>query len=75
MYVQNLLEMNQEEICNLLFEKKASVYICGGTEMGRAVMKTLAKMIANYLKLNLIQSAQKIEELEKQKKIIKELWG
>ena len=43
--------------------------------MGKNVLKKLSQITAKHLGINLIQSAIKIEEMEKNKKIIKELWG
>jgi len=74
-YVQDLFDSHKEELIQLIFEKNATVYICGATEMGKAVLKKLSQLAAAHYKCNLIQSALKVEELEKSKKVIKELWG
>ena len=43
--------------------------------MGKSVMGKLAELAASYYKIELKEAQVKIEELEKAKKIIKELWG
>jgi len=43
--------------------------------MGKAVMKKLIEFAAAYYKVDLTEAQKKIEELEKEKRIIKELWG
>jgi len=74
-YVQQLIAQEKEELLKLIFQKNATIYLCGSTEMGKQVMKEFSKLAAAHFKCNLIQSAIKIEEMEKQKRIIKELWG
>jgi NADPH-ferrihemoprotein reductase len=73
-YVQDVLTQNGPEIGKFLFEQKGTLYICGAIKMGESVKKALSKIAAAHFKINLIQSQIRIEEMEKNKKIIKELW-
>ena len=43
--------------------------------MGKSVLAKLSEIAASYYKIELTEAHVKIEELEKNKKIIKELWG
>lgn len=43
--------------------------------MGKAVIKRLAEIVSLYYNISLNEGEQKIIEMEKQKKINKELWG
>jgi len=74
-YVQDVIMRNKEEMMKLLFESNAVFYMCGSMSMGKSVMGKLAELAASYYKIELKEAQVKIEELEKAKKIIKELWG
>jgi len=43
--------------------------------MGKSVIGKLTELAATYYKIELKEAQAKIEELEKGKRIIKELWG
>jgi len=58
-----------------IFENEGTFYICGGMGMGKAVVKKLVEFAMNHYKLDFAAATNKIEEMEKKKKIIKELWG
>jgi NADPH-ferrihemoprotein reductase len=47
-YVQHLLEKQSESIWKLLFEEKAHIYVCGGTNMGNDVHAVLLKIVKQY---------------------------
>jgi len=74
-YVQDLIEKHQDIISKDLFEKNMTFYICGGMGMGKAVIKKLIDCAAAYYKIEVTEATKKIEDMEKKKKIIKELWG
>ena len=74
-YVQDVIMRNKEEMMKLLFESNAVFFMCGSMSMGKSVMGKLAELAASYYKIELKEAQGKIEELEKAKKIIKELWG
>eukprot|EP01084_Bolivina_argentea_P214474 364087_1 len=44
-YVQHLIEENQEKLWKLIHEKQAKIYVCGGVAMGRAAGKRLLKYL------------------------------
>jgi NADPH-ferrihemoprotein reductase len=74
-YVQDLVIKNKEEIANSLFEQNGIFYICGSMAMGKAVIAKLSEIAANFYKIDAAEGHKKVEELEKSKRIIKELWG
>jgi len=74
-YVQDLLEKNKDNVIVDIFEKEGSFYICGSMGMGKAVVKKLIDFAMSHYKMDLTTATHKIEEMEKTKKIIKELWG
>ncbi len=43
--------------------------------MGKAVVKKLIDFAMSHYKIDLAKATHKIEEMEKAKKIVKELWG
>jgi len=74
-YVQDLILKNKDKMCEVLFELNGVFYICGSTAMGKAVMARLVELAAGHYKIEQEEAKAKIEELEKSKRIIKELWG
>lgn len=43
--------------------------------MGKSIVKKLAEFAAVHYKIDITEATKKIEEMEKNKRIIKELWG
>jgi NADPH-ferrihemoprotein reductase len=74
-YVQDLIQKNREEMNKLLFEQGGVLYICGSMAMGKSVIGKVADLAASYYNIDSNEAQIKVEELEKNKKIIKELWG
>lgn len=74
-YVQDLLVQNKDQTIKLLFESNAVFYMCGSMAMGKDVIGKLGELAASYYNVDLKEGQKKIEEMEKAKKIIKELWG
>jgi NADPH-ferrihemoprotein reductase len=74
-YVQDLIQKNREQMNQLLFEQNGVMYICGSMAMGKSVLAKIADLAASYYKIDANEAQSKVEELEKTKKIIKELWG
>jgi len=74
-YVQDLIGKNKYEMTKLLFESGAVLYICGSMAMGKSVTMKLAELAAGHYGVEAKEAEEKIGELEKNKKIIKELWG
>jgi sulfite reductase alpha subunit-like flavoprotein len=74
LYVQKLMEKNQEEIKAYLLEKEAVFYICGSEKMGRDVNNVFISIIKKtgvtpYAAMN------KIKTMEKAGRIMKEIYG
>jgi len=74
-YVQDLIQKNREQMSQLLFEQGGVLYICGSMSMGKSVLGKVADLAASYYKIDANEAQSKVGELEKNKKIIKELWG
>jgi NADPH-ferrihemoprotein reductase len=74
-YVQDLIQKNGEQMSQLLFEQNGTLYICGSMAMGKSVLAKVAELAASHYKIDLKEAHSKVEELEKNKKVIKELWG
>jgi len=58
----------------LFYGKNGKIYICGATKMGDDVKKALGTVTQSFFNIKPIPSIVKLEEMEKQKRIIKELW-
>lgn len=52
-------------IMKVVFEQKGSVYLCGNTKMGLDVQHLLKEFIGE----------EEFKNLEKEKRLVKELWG
>lgn len=64
-YVQDLLRERKELIVDVLMNRKGNFYICGNTKMGMDVQNLLKEFIGHEV----------YTQVEKDKRIIKELWG
>jgi sulfite reductase alpha subunit-like flavoprotein len=65
-YVQDLMRKEREMLRDLLSqEKKGHIYLCGSTKMGQDVQALLKDMFGE----------EGFKRLEKEKRLIKELWG
>lgn len=72
-YVQHLIEENQEELWTLIDEKGAMVFVCGGTAMGGAVRDTFKRIFTFYDKGK--DGAAYLDQMLKDEMYIQELWG
>lgn len=43
--------------------------------MGKSVVKKLVEFAASHYKIEMNEATKKVEDMEKSKRIIKELWG
>jgi len=73
-YVQHKLMEEKDLIIDSILHQKCNVYICGGVSMGNDVIKTIQEIINTH------QGKEKenkdiLLELEKEKRLITELWG
>ncbi|KAL4472596.1 hypothetical protein ABPG74_018545 [Tetrahymena malaccensis] len=73
-YVQDLMIKNEEEIYNTFFERNGLIYICGATAMGESVVNALRKIVQKFKNIDEQEAHKFVENLEKEKRIIKELW-
>ena len=64
-YVQHKILENKDFFNDLISNKNAYVFICGGVSMGVDVMKAIEDII----------SLPEVKKLENEKRIFKELWG
>jgi len=74
-YVQDLILKNKDKVCQALFDLNGLFYMCGSTSMGKSVMARLVELAAAHYHIDAKEAQAKIEEMEKSKRIIKELWG
>ena len=65
LYVQDLIKERKNQIIDLLNSKKGYFYICGNSKMGQEVQAILKDFLGE----------QGFKDLEKEKRLIKELWG
>ena len=64
-YVQDMLRSRGELLRRVMFEGKGNLYICGNTKMGMDVQAVLKEHLGDEV----------FRELERDKRLIKELWG
>ena len=70
-YVQHLLAKNGKETWDLI-EAGAYIYICGGTSMGKDVVKELGKIVSTIGNKN---EEQYLALLKKEGRLVQELWS
>ncbi|KAG8465023.1 hypothetical protein KFE25_012386 [Diacronema lutheri] len=80
LYVQHLLEADARILWNLLepaddAARGAHVFVCGGTAMGRAVVNALAQIARSEGGMSATEANEWVHDLEKQKRLVKELWA
>ena len=72
-YVQHLIEESQETLWELISEKNARIYVCGGVAMGKAVRETFAKIFTFYDESK--DGHTYLDDLLKKDIYVQELWG
>lgn len=72
-YVQNLIEDNREELWEIIHDKKARIYVCGGVAMGKAVRETFTKIFTFYDDSK--DGHKYLDDLLKRDIYVQELWG
>ncbi|CAK56687.1 unnamed protein product (macronuclear) [Paramecium tetraurelia] len=73
-YVQDLLKRNSEELYNQILNDKVVIYICGSTSMGNSVQNLIKEILSTNGNWTEHEAEEKIQSMEKQKLLIKELW-
>ena len=64
-YVQDLMRQQRELIVKVILEQKGSLFLCGNSKMGLDVQHLLKEFIGE----------EEFKNLDKEKRLIKELWG
>ncbi|CAD8077780.1 unnamed protein product [Paramecium primaurelia] len=73
-YVQDLLKHNSEELFNQIINDKVVIYICGSTNMGNSVQHLIKEILIKYSNWSEHEAEERIQNMQKQKFLIKELW-
>ncbi|CAD8086385.1 unnamed protein product [Paramecium sonneborni] len=73
-YVQDLLNKNSQWIYNKIKEDSIVIYICGSTNMGNSVQNLIKEILIEYGNQSPQEVEDKIQNMEKLKFLIKELW-
>ncbi|EGR27716.1 hypothetical protein IMG5_190720 [Ichthyophthirius multifiliis] len=73
-YVQDLIMQNKQFVYETLFLKNGNIYICGNTFMGQDIMQSLNEIVQIFQKVDKKQASKLTQELESEKRIVKELW-
>lgn len=74
-YVQHLIQEEAEHIYDLLHNKKAYIFICGGTLMGRDVRQALTQVLQDVGKMTSDDANKYITQLQNNGRFIQELWS
>ena len=75
-YVQDLIEGNAADVCELLLDKNGHVYVCGdGQSMARDVHAALATAMMMKTKVTAEEAEEKLKELAKEGKYTREIWN
>jgi sulfite reductase (NADPH) flavoprotein alpha-component len=74
-YVQYLLKSQGEYIWDIVQNQGGSVYICGGTSMGRDVREVFIGIFAAFGKISNESATAKLRDLQNSGRFVQELWG
>eukprot|EP00815_Leptocylindrus_aporus_P005913 CAMPEP_0116075498 /NCGR_PEP_ID=MMETSP0322-20121206/16662_1 /TAXON_ID=163516 /ORGANISM="Leptocylindrus danicus var. apora, Strain B651" /LENGTH=689 /DNA_ID=CAMNT_0003565551 /DNA_START=174 /DNA_END=2243 /DNA_ORIENTATION=+ len=74
-YVQYLLAKNKEEVCDLVLNKGAYIYVCGATAMGQEVRDTLTVVFATYGNMGPAGAREFVGQLQSDRRLVQELWA
>lgn len=75
-YVQDSIRMNSKEICDLIHEKSAYVYICGdAANMSKDVLKCLTECLAQECNLSAEDSNKYLLDMMKNKRYKQDIWA
>ena len=64
-YVQDLMQERKDLVVRVLQQEEGCLFICGNTKMGLDVQNLLKEFIGE----------EAFKTLEKEKRLVKELWG
>ena len=74
-YVQNLLSKNSKETWDLIHNKTASIYVCGGVRMGNDVHETLKSICTGEGGMSAADAHEYMSGLAKEGRFVQELWA
>lgn len=74
-YVQHLLAENAKDTWDLIDNKNASIYVCGGTKMGADVTDAITKLIADVGGKDVSGAKAYVERLRSESRFVQELWA
>mmetsp|Transcript_69719 Transcript_69719/g.138225 ORF Transcript_69719/g.138225 Transcript_69719/m.138225 type:complete len:652 (-) Transcript_69719:421-2376(-) len=74
-YVQQRLKEDGEEIYRLLAKEGGSLYICGGTSMGRDVITLLTELFKVHGAQSESMAAQSVKQMTSEGRLVQELWS
>lgn len=74
-YVQDLMAQHLDELWSFVEDKKAVVYVCGGTTMGRSIREVMCAMAMKHGGLNSSNAELYLKNLQDKNRYIQELWG
>ena len=74
-YVYESLNHFAEEISNLIYEKNAYIYVCGGTQMSKDVFNELVKCLNEEKKMKIEDAEKYLLEMIKNKRYKQDIWA
>eukprot|EP00980_Cylindrotheca_fusiformis_P024416 scaffold11885_cov99-Cylindrotheca_fusiformis.AAC.1 len=74
-YVQHMLSQNATETWDLIHNKNASIYVCGGVRMGHDVAETLKEIAVKEGALSLEEAKEYLASLANDGRFVQELWA
>ena len=75
MYVQDRLREDGQLLAELIVAKKAHVYLCGGTIMGREVVALVQGLVQKHAGKSEADAAAYIKQMTQQGRLVQELWS
>ena len=74
-YVQDRLREDGKLLAELIVGKKAHVYLCGGTIMGREVVALVQSLVQAHAGKSEADAAAYIKQMTQQGRLVQELWS
>ena len=75
-YVQDSLKINAAEICRLIFERDAYVYICGdASNMSKDVLNCFVECLAAEYNLTIEEASKYFVDMIKAKRYKQDIWS
>lgn len=74
-YVQHLLRNNAKETWDMIHNREAHIYVCGGTKMGSDIIQTFLHIFETVGGNSGDEAKVYLKMLESKKRIVQELWS